>query len=482
MRSITLLVLAVVFSVAQARQPREPGLPFSNDLEATLQAAQSEGKPVVLSFVAAWCPLCTRMKKVVFRDPAVLSLADDFLWIKIDIDRQLSIAQSYAVEGTPLNVILDPNGQQRVKLLGFQEPAELHDNLTGYLERANATTTTATQALLTPDTSGPNSELTWKPKGYRSRAICFSHVGYGPLALPSQSPFQALRLAMRPRTPSTLGKGQFEGRVTSTWVNIWAVDDGPIDERDYTLDFEMLQTAVTLAYGILDTLEIEGEFQNRSRFGGSMDNLTQGFHDLFGVDQNGRDTVPKGEFTLQLAPPGQPAVAVSRDDRGSFSRSVQASIQHNVTCGNAKLPAFSYSLSTRLETLDAEDLGSDLDVGVSVAASRRFGRIYLNATLGYAWFGQDNFRGIELNDTQYSWLLAMEWRFRPKHSLLVQHLSTEGLIDGFAPFSDASNEITLGWKWELRRRGMLEVGLVENIIEYDNSPDFGIHLGFSQRF
>ena len=73
----------------------------------------------------------------------MLSLADDFLWIKIDIDRQLSIARSYAVEGTPLIVILDPDGEQRVKLLGFQDPAELHDNLTGYLERANATTTAA---------------------------------------------------------------------------------------------------------------------------------------------------------------------------------------------------------------------------------------------------------------------------------------------------------------------------------------------------
>jgi hypothetical protein len=26
------------------------------------------------------------------------------------------------------------------------------------------------------------------------------------------------------------------------------------------------------------------------------------------------------------------------------------------------------------------------------------------------------------------------------------------------------------------------VGLIENIIEFDNSPDFGIHLGWTQRF
>ena len=468
-----------------AKQPsrrggKAPLLPFSDNLNAALYEARTDGKPVVLAFVAAWCPLCGQMKREAFRDPAVAALADDFLWVMVDIDRNLSLAQEYGVEGTPLVYFLDAGGRQRVKLLGLQTPSEFHDNLASFRDSPKA----SARELLSPETSGSNSELTWKPKGYRSRSICFSHVGYGPLALTSQSPFQALRLAMRPRTPSTLGKGQFEARATSTWVNIWAVDglESPIDEREYTLDFEMLQTAVTLDYGITDTLEIGGEFQNRSRFGGEMDGLTQGFHDLFGVDQNGRDQVPKGEFTMQLSPPGQSTVALDASDRGSFTRSIAASIQHNVTCGSAKLPAFSYSFSARFETLDSEDLGSDLDLAVSVATSRRFGKFYLNATLGYAWFGKDDFRGIELEETQYSWLLTFEWRFRPKQSLLLQHLSTEGLIDEFGPFSDDSNEVTLGWKWELRKRGTFELGLVENIIEYDNSPDFGIHLGFSQRF
>ena len=69
-----------------------------------------------------------------------------------------------------------------------------------------------------------------------------------------------------------------------------------------------------------------------------------------------------------------------------------------------------------------------------------------------------------------------------QQSVLVQYLVTEGLIEDFAPFSDESNEITLGYKWEVRNRGVLEIGLIENIISFDNSPDFGFHVGFSQRF
>ena len=42
--------------------------------------------------------------------------------------------------------------------------------------------------------------------------------------------------------------------------------------------------------------------------------------------------------------------------------------------------------------------------------------------------------------------------------------------------------VTVGSKWELRKKGILEIGAIKNISSYDNSPDFGIHVGFSQRF
>ena len=117
-----------------------------------------------------------------------------------------------------------------------------------------------------------------------------------------------------------------------------------------------------------------------------------------------------------------------------------------------------------------------------MALARRFGPTYLYGTLGYSFFGQDDFRGLELKDTQATFLVAFEWRFRPKQSLLVQYLITEGLVEDFAPFSDNSNEITLGWKMEVTQHGVFELGLIENLIEFDNSPDFGFHVGYTQRF
>jgi hypothetical protein len=53
---------------------------------------------------------------------------------------------------------------------------------------------------------------------------------------------------------------------------------------------------------------------------------------------------------------------------------------------------------------------------------------------------------------------------------------------GLDPFSEFSHEVVVGWKWELGQAGVLEIGLLENIVTFDNSPDFGVHAAFTQRF
>jgi hypothetical protein len=139
------------------------------------------------------------------------------------------------------------------------------------------------------------------------------------------------------------------------------------------------------------------------------------------------------------------------------------------------------------ESLDlnlAYDYGiSDtVDVALSASAARRFGSFYVYLTVGYAWYGSDAVAGLELDSNQTTVLAAGEWRFKPTMSLMFQYLGTEGVATDLGVFSDVSHEVVLGWKWEVRPNGVLEIGFIENIIEFDNSPDFGVHAGWTQRF
>jgi thiol-disulfide isomerase/thioredoxin len=454
-------------------------IPFSQNLLEALAASQKSGKPLIIAFYAVWCPYCRVMRDTTLKNPEVIKLAQEFEWVAIDMDRNVSLVNTYEIKAVPQFQIFDQEGNLRGKIIGQFGPSEFREQLSSLLDQIKTSGTPARgQSPILLD-SGERTEIISSQDYYRAKAICFSKVGYGPLDLPSQSPFQALRLGLSPRTPSTLGRGQIEARFRATWVNFWAPED-----PDFVFDYEQLQTNIGLAYGFSDTLQFELGFETRSRFGGGMDSFVQEFHDLFNIDQNGRDKVPRGDFTFDIGPSdGNPGFSLTDDDKGIYATSLLFTLQHNVTCGTEKLPAIAYAFTLRTE-LKNEDLegGSPLDIGAWLSASQRFGTFYLYGTLGYTHFGRDNFHTVELRDDQLSALVALEWRFKPRASLMVQYLITEGVAESLGDLSSPSHEITLGAKWEVVKGTVLEFGLIENVITLGNSPDFGIHFGITSRF
>lgn len=484
-----LLVLLAVPAFAQAGvasldSPFLPGIVWERGLDVARARSGESKKPVVVIFHAIWCASCGRFKRETLTAPEVLEIADRFHWVAVDIDRELSLARAHQVQAVPTTQVVLSSGKMAIRFSGYATGAELRSILTRVEADARnpAPSDAAPRVWLDDPTyaiSGERSDLVWRPSGYRSKSICFSQVGYGPLNLDSQSPFPSLRLGLRPRTPSTLGRGDYELRVRETWSSIWAQSAG-----EYLLDYETTHTSLTVGYGLRDTMHLELEVADRNRFGGHMDTFIQNFHDLFGINQSGRDLVPNGNFAIDMSASGSdPAVSLTPDDRGSFSNSIALTFQHNITCGTETLPALSYAVTVRHNTR-ADDIqgGDNLDLGVSVAAARRFGNFHGYVSLGYAYFGDETFRGIQLNDSQFSMLGAVEWRYRNNQSFLLQYLLSEGVAENFTDFSRFSNEITLGWKYELVRGTTIEVGLIENIFVFDNSPDFGVHAGVTTRF
>lgn len=67
-------------------------------------------------------------------------------------------------------------------------------------------------------------------------------------------------------------------------------------------------------------------------------------------------------------------------------------------------------------------------------------------------------------------------------SFVLQYLGSQDVAKNLGVSSDTSNEIVFGWKWEVQEAGVLEIGLLENIVSFDNSPDFGVHAAWTQRF
>ena len=62
------------------------------------------------------------------------------------------------------------------------------------------------------------------------------------------------------------------------------------------------------------------------------------------------------------------------------------------------------------------------------------------------------------------------------HEVLVEYHWYQGLLEDEGAFSEASNEVVLGYRLNLGN-AMLEASMIENIINMDNSADIAFGLG-----
>ncbi|HEX6177459.1 MAG TPA: DUF3187 family protein, partial [Thermoanaerobaculia bacterium] len=60
-------------------------------------------------------------------------------------------------------------------------------------------------------------------------------------------------------------------------------------------------------------------------------------------------------------------------------------------------------------------------------------------------------------------------------SVIVQYLFNEG-IAATGSLGRHAHEVTIGGRMRIANRTSIDFGLIENVLNYDNGPDFGIHF------
>ncbi len=332
--------------------------------------------------------------------------------------------------------------------------------------------TCSTPLSLPPHVSEGNPATTPRPP-------VFSNTHLGPLMLRGQSPLQLPRLGLIPMGGQEVPGGGWLLHASTTWTNRWAWK-----ENKYLVDGEIFRVSLSATYGLTDWMQVRLEIPFSIQTGGCMDAVIEGFHDLFDLTQAGRDQFPRNRYQILF---WRKDGTVYKDHTSSARAGLEdivLSARFLLTRGTRWIPQTTVLFHLKLPTGDPDHLfgSGSTDGGVALSLSKRIWRIYTYLDLQYTRYSDDRLAGIPLRTDQFSGLIAFEYPWTERLSVVAQLLSSSGAARDFYQFSESTHEVTLGLKARFLRKSVFEFGLIENLFHYDNSPDFGLHFGIYQRF
>ncbi len=100
---------------------RRPAYRRFPDLQSAIREATRLNRPIFLDLFAIWCAPCKKLEQETFSHPMIAPLLDRFLVVKFDIDQPAgrSITQRYRIARFPTTLILDPQGREVERIVGY---------------------------------------------------------------------------------------------------------------------------------------------------------------------------------------------------------------------------------------------------------------------------------------------------------------------------------------------------------------------------
>jgi len=283
-------------------------------------------------------------------------------------------------------------------------------------------------------------------------------------------------------------------KTTFRWVNLWAYhveseeqfnwqssdpDTFPFEYGSYLVDVEIYTLNNRISYQVLNNLSIEMSIPVHHYGGGSMDGLIEGFHDMFGLGQHNRTNAERDETNLFFVDRNDTILYNGDHISGSYLGNCEIGGALNIFQGahNATM-----RFLLKLPTSQEESLfdQNSFDMTLQGLYTWHKGRWSGYHAVSLTRFGSDGNGAIDFYRIRGATMNTFEYRVSNEMSFILQ-TSAASAIGDYPEFDSPIIETTLGFKHKLHY-GVLEFGLIENLFFFDNSPDFGVHLGYSVGF
>ena len=95
MKKLLLLALLIMGCEPKDSENIASGIKWGNNLDSAFDIASKSNKLIMIDFMAEWCPPCKEMDKTTFLNINIIKKSNEFIPIRIDVDKQKNIADEY---------------------------------------------------------------------------------------------------------------------------------------------------------------------------------------------------------------------------------------------------------------------------------------------------------------------------------------------------------------------------------------------------
>lgn len=250
------------------------------------------------------------------------------------------------------------------------------------------------------------------------------------------------------------------------------------NDTGYYIDGEFRFAELILHYGVTERLDIGIGFYAIDFTGGDLDGTIFDFHESYDFGQQGRNFVVDDQFQIVIGGGDDSLVNLDGPPSGGVS---DPSLYFRYALGQKGHWRFSLAGGVKIPLADEGFLSSgSTDFGFSLTADGRWRRNALLFNLSWVEAGRFDGANLEppsLPSLQISWLHGFGKKRKLRfflQGLAAEHVLRDTFDSGIA---DLELQLTTGLK-RATPWGVFGIGLTENILSHDNTPDIGLHFSW----
>ena len=340
-----------------------------------------------------------------------------------------------------------------------------------------------------------------------------AHAGFqsAPVATREQLPAYLIYLLPVPETAELTKKGEWKITVATSLSNSFIGTDGfrsmssPIPGERLTvdqalvdsylaanpgddlffIDGEVLRSALRIAWGASDRVELGLEIPLIRYSGGILDPLIENFHENFGFPDDGRANYQREAFNVVLYLGGSEFLFTNPSNKlgvGDITFSAKTRLYRSAETG-ATIAGSAY---LKFPTGSEEDLfgSGSADFGFQAHFTREWKRHAMHLGLGAVHLGSwDLVPGIDPEDYifgsgSYEFLMTEIWSLLAQLGITAspyRDITTDDL-------ADPSIRFNAGFRWRFASGLTMEGLIEENLTRTNANADFGIFFGLNFGF